>query len=197
MGSYSTILCLVDGLARTKHFTTSSKSFPPYPTVMASTLHIVVLRIQYHYGFLPSYCILDLKPENLLLSKSSTCKNIKVADFGMAAYTDPTALLSTSCGSPHYASPEVVEGKSYKGNVSDIWSCGVILYALLVGRLPFDHENIRILLEKVKMATYDTPKDVPAAARDLISRMLEKDVTKRITVRIHVVVAIVYTLTLY
>lgn len=139
---------------------------------------------------------LDLKPENLLLSKSSTCQNIKVADFGMAAYTNPTALLSTSCGSPHYASPEVVEGKSYKGNVSDIWSCGVILYALLVGRLPFDHENLRILLEKVKMATYEPPKDVPASARDLISRMLEKDVRRRITVRTCLVIILLHMLTM-
>jgi serine/threonine-protein kinase HSL1, negative regulator of Swe1 kinase len=123
------------------------------------------------------------------LSKTGTCQNIKVADFGMAAYADPTALLSTSCGSPHYASPEVIEGKSYKGNVSDIWSCGVILYALLVGRLPFDHENLRILLAKVKMAKYETPKDIPAAAKDLISRMLEKDVTRRITVRNPTVIA--------
>ena len=114
----------------------------------------------------------------------------------MAAYTNPTALLSTSCGSPHYASPEVVEGKSYKGNVSDIWSCGVILYALLVGRLPFDHENLRILLEKVKMATYEPPKDVPASARDLISRMLEKDVRRRITVRTCLVIILLHMLTM-
>ncbi|KAF8513471.1 kinase-like domain-containing protein [Gautieria morchelliformis] len=142
----------------------------------------IISAISYCHGF--NIAHRDLKPENLLLSKSGTCQNIKVADFGMAAYTDPLALLSTSCGSPHYASPEVIEGKSYKGNVSDIWSCGVILYALLVGRLPFDHENLRVLLAKVKMAKYETPKDIPAAARDLISRMLEKDVTQRITVRI-------------
>ena len=102
----------------------------------------------------------------------------------MAAYTDPAAMLSTSCGSPHYASPEVVEGRFYKGNVSDVWSCGVILYALLAGRLPFDDGNLRVLLEKVKMATYHMPIDMPPAAQDLISRMLERDVTRRITVRV-------------
>ncbi|KAF8582778.1 Pkinase-domain-containing protein [Ramaria rubella] len=146
----------------------------------------IISAISYCHGF--NIAHRDLKPENLLLSKSNTHRNIKVADFGMAAYTDPTTLLSTSCGSPHYASPEVVEGGSYKGSVSDIWSCGVILYALLVGRLPFDHENLRILLEKVKIATYETPVDIPPAAKDLLSKMLEKDVTQRITmsqIRIH------------
>jgi len=92
-------------------------------------------------------------------------------------------MLETSCGSPHYASPEVVQGKAYKGFTSDIWSCGVILYALLVGRLPFDDENIRHLLEKVKCGKFIMPTDIPLAAQDLIARMLEKDVNKRIAMQ--------------
>lgn len=122
----------------------------------------------------------DLKPENLLLDKDN---NIKVADFGMAAWEGGVAMLETSCGSPHYASPEVVEGKAYRGYMSDIWSCGVILYALLVGRLPFDDENIRRLLEKVKKGKYVMPDDIPLGAQDLLARMLEKDVDKRITMK--------------
>ncbi|NXD32139.1 HSL1 kinase, partial [Spelaeornis formosus] len=74
----------------------------------------------------------DLKPENLLLDKD---KNIKVADFGMAAWEAGERMLETSCGSPHYASPEIVAGKAYHGSSSDIWSCGIILFALLTGRL--------------------------------------------------------------
>jgi serine/threonine protein kinase len=122
----------------------------------------------------------DLKPENLLLDRDN---NIKVADFGMAAWEGGVAMLETSCGSPHYASPEVVQGKAYKGYTSDIWSCGVILYALLVGRLPFDDENIRHLLEKVKRGKYMMPDDIPLGAQNLLARMLEKDVDKRITMR--------------
>lgn len=121
----------------------------------------------------------DLKPENLLLDKA---RNIKVADFGMAAWEGGVGMLETSCGSPHYASPEVVEGRSYHGSTSDIWSCGVILFALLAGRLPFDDENIRTLLEKVKLGKYAMPNDIDPAAKDLIARMLQKDVAKRITV---------------
>ena len=122
----------------------------------------------------------DLKPENLLLDRDN---NIKVADFGMAAWEGGMDMLETSCGSPHYASPEVVQGKAYKGFTSDIWSCGVILYALLVGRLPFDDENIRVLLDKVKRAKFVMPTDIPLAAQDLIARMLQKDVDNRITMK--------------
>jgi serine/threonine protein kinase len=75
--------------------------------------------------------------------------NIKVADFGMASLQVTGKMLETSCGSPHYASPEIIKGVKYDGAAADIWSCGVILYALLTGNLPFDDENIRRLLSKV------------------------------------------------
>lgn len=82
----------------------------------------------------------DLKPENLLLNLNG---DIKIADFGMANSQGQGKMLLTSCGSPHYAAPEIVKGIHYNGNESDIWSCGIILYALLTGNLPFDDENIR------------------------------------------------------
>jgi len=71
---------------------------------------------------------------------------------------------------------------SYHGAASDIWSCGVILFALLTGRLPFDDENIRILLQKVKNGRFSIPADLPADAKDLITRMLVVDPERRITV---------------
>ncbi|KAG8899364.1 hypothetical protein FRB99_006764, partial [Tulasnella sp. 403] len=120
----------------------------------------------------------DLKPENILLDHE---KNVKVADFGMAAWEGGDAMLQTSCGSPHYAAPEVVAGEEYHGSVSDVWSCGVILFALLVGRLPFDDDNIRILLQKVREGRYAIPDYVDSNGKDLIRRMLERDVKKRIT----------------
>ncbi|KAA1468869.1 Pkinase-domain-containing protein [Dentipellis sp. KUC8613] len=123
----------------------------------------------------------DLKPENLLLDRD---KNIKVADFGMAAWqkNNGNGLLQTACGSPHYAAPEVIEGRAYDGSRSDIWSCGVILFALLAGRLPFDDEDLHALLEKVKIGRFEMPGTVDSRAQDLIYKMLEKDVTKRITI---------------
>ncbi len=85
-----------------------------------------------------SICHRDLKPENILIDSNN---NIKIADFGMATVMKYGAQLSTSCGSPHYTSPEVVSGGSYDGKVSDVWSVGVILYALITAQLPFDHEK--------------------------------------------------------
>ena len=121
----------------------------------------------------------DLKPENLLLDRD---KNIKVADFGMAVWQSAGNMLNTACGSPHYAAPEVIKGEAYDGTAADIWSCGVILYALLIGRLPFDDEDLPKLLEKVKLGKFTMPGDVDARAQNLIRRMLEKDVAKRITI---------------
>lgn len=121
----------------------------------------------------------DLKPENILLDKN---KNIKIADFGMAVWQGKSDMLKTACGSPHYAAPEVINGEPYNGTASDVWSCGVILYALLTGRLPFDDEDIVPLLEKVRQGKYLLPSDMDPQVKDLISKMLEKDTKKRITV---------------
>ncbi|KAI0741948.1 kinase-like domain-containing protein [Daedaleopsis nitida] len=121
----------------------------------------------------------DLKPENLLLDRD---KNIKVADFGMAVWQGSGNMLNTACGSPHYAAPEVIMGKAYDGTASDIWSCGVVLYALLAGRLPFDDEDLPTLLEKVKIGKFTMPTNIDSRAQNLIRRMLEKDVRKRITI---------------
>lgn len=120
----------------------------------------------------------DLKPENLLLDSN---KNIKIADFGMAAMEISNGMLETSCGSPHYASPEIVAGKAYHGSASDIWSCGVVLFALLVGRLPFDDPNMRVLLQKVRAGRFEIPSYIPAEAKDLIRKMLVVDPEYRIT----------------
>ena len=89
--------------------------------------------------------------------------------------------LNGSYRSPHYASPEVVQGISYEGEKADIWSCGVILYALVSGKLPFDNENIRVLLGKVKTGVFTMPAFLPREIQDLISKMLVVDPKKRIT----------------
>lgn len=97
--------------------------------------------------------------------------------------------MRTSCGSPNYAAPEVISGGLYAGAEVDVWSCGVILYALLCGTLPFDDENIPSLFKKIKSGMYNVPSHLSQSARDLLLRMLVVDPLKRLTmmdVRQHV-----------
>ncbi|KAF7309721.1 CAMK/CAMKL/GIN4 protein kinase [Mycena indigotica] len=121
----------------------------------------------------------DLKPENILLDEQS---NIKIADFGMAAWLT-NGMLQTSCGSPHYAAPEVFDSRRYEGSGADIWSCGVILFSLLAGRLPFesDDDDMDALVPKILGAAYDMPQDIDPSAQDLIRKMLVVNPHQRIT----------------
>uniref|UniRef100_A0A3B4TUB2 Serine/threonine-protein kinase BRSK1-like n=1 Tax=Seriola dumerili TaxID=41447 RepID=A0A3B4TUB2_SERDU len=125
-----------------------------------------------------SICHRDLKPENLLLDEKN---NIRIADFGMASLQVGDSLLETSCGSPHYACPEVIRGEKYDGRRADVWSCGVILFALLVGALPFDHDNLRQLLEKVKSGVFHMPHFIPPDCQALLKGMIEVNPDKRLT----------------
>ncbi|XP_067347695.1 serine/threonine-protein kinase BRSK2-like isoform X9 [Channa argus] len=125
-----------------------------------------------------SICHRDLKPENLLLDEKN---NIRIADFGMASLQVGDSLLETSCGSPHYACPEVIRGEKYDGRRADAWSCGVILFALLVGALPFDDDNLRNLLEKVKLGVFHMPHFIPPDCQNLLRGMIEVDPGKRLT----------------
>uniref|UniRef100_A0A8C7P894 Protein kinase domain-containing protein n=1 Tax=Oncorhynchus mykiss TaxID=8022 RepID=A0A8C7P894_ONCMY len=124
-----------------------------------------------------SICHRDLKPENLLLDEKN---DIRIADFGMASLQVGDSLLETSCGSPHYACPEVIRGEKYDGRRADVWSCGVILFALLVGALPFDHDNLRQLLEKVKSGVFHMPHFIPPDCQALLKGMIEVDPDKRL-----------------
>ncbi|KAL8904125.1 MAG: hypothetical protein Q9207_003476 [Kuettlingeria erythrocarpa] len=122
----------------------------------------------------------DLKPENLLLDNEL---NVKIADFGLSNVLTDGNFLKTSCGSPNYAAPEVIGGKLYAGPEVDVWSCGVILYVLLCGRLPFDDEFIPALFKKIAAGTYNTPHYLPSGARNLIHKMLKVNPVHRITVQ--------------
>lgn len=121
----------------------------------------------------------DLKPENLLLDKNL---NVKIADFGLSNVMTDGQFLKTSCGSPNYAAPEVIRGNHYAGPEVDVWSCGVILFALLCGTLPFDDENIPALFKKIKGGVYTLPNHLSEGTRDLIPKMLVVSPNLRITI---------------
>lgn len=121
----------------------------------------------------------DLKPENLLLDDNL---NVKIADFGLSNIMTDGNFLKTSCGSPNYAAPEVIGGKLYAGPEVDVWSCGVILYVLLVGRLPFDHEHIPTLFAKIARGSYMVPTWMSPGATTLIKKMLVVNPVQRATI---------------
>ena len=121
----------------------------------------------------------DLKPENLLLDENL---NVKIADFGLSNIMTDGNFLKTSCGSPNYAAPEVINGKLYAGPEVDVWSCGVILYVLLVGRLPFDDEHIPSLFAKIAKGHYVVPNYMSSGAAALIRKMLAVNPVHRATI---------------
>ncbi|GAP89511.2 putative CAMK CAMKL AMPK protein kinase [Rosellinia necatrix] len=121
----------------------------------------------------------DLKPENLLLDDQL---NVKIADFGLSNIMTDGNFLKTSCGSPNYAAPEVISGKLYAGPEVDVWSCGVILYVLLVGRLPFDDDHIPSLFAKIQRGVFTIPNWIKSEAQDLIRKMLQTNPVQRATI---------------
>jgi len=122
----------------------------------------------------------DLKPENLLLDKNN---NVRIADFGLSNILNDGEFLKTSCGSPNYAAPEVICGKLYAGPEVDVWSSGVILYALLCGTLPFDDDNTNKLFQKIKRGVYETPEHIKhSSVSNLISQMLTVNPVERATI---------------
>ena len=121
----------------------------------------------------------DLKPENILLDEHG---RVKIGDFGLANLMRDGEFFKTSCGSPNYAAPEVISGKPYCGAEIDVWSCGVVLYALLAGALPFDEARLPALYEKIKTGQYHMPYHFSDPVKDLIARMLTLDPIARITV---------------
>ena len=137
----------------------------------------MISAITYCHSF--NICHRDLKPENILITANL---RIKIADFGMAAlHQTATHRLATACGSPHYAAPELLKNRQYRGDKADTWSMGVILYAMLSASLPFDDPDLRVMMSKTKKGLYHMPKFLSPHAQDLIRRMLQVNPDVRIS----------------
>ena len=123
----------------------------------------------------------DLKPENLLLTHEHI---LKIIDFGLSNYfkNGQIELLETPCGSPCYASPEMLSGKRYNGFKIDIWATGIILFAMLCGYLPFDDKDNNILFQKILECKIIFPKGLSHEAKDLLRKILVTNPKKRITI---------------
>lgn len=128
----------------------------------------------------------DIKPENLLLGADG---DLKISDFGLSALHDGRAgadggLLHTRCGTPAYAAPEVLRTKGYNGAKADIWSCGVVLYVLLAGFLPFDDRNLAVMFKKAIRSQYSFPPWFSTETKRLVLKLLDPNPAKRISIRV-------------
>ena len=125
-------------------------------------------------------CHRDLKPENLLLDFDKT---LKIVDFGLSnLYDPPDTMLKTACGSPCYAAPEMIAGKKYVGLKSDLWSSGVILYAMVCGFLPFEDPKTSNLYKKIMAGEYKIPKFLSTDCSHFVSKILETDPETRYSI---------------
>ena len=125
----------------------------------------------------------DIKPENLIIDKKT--KDLKIVDFGLSNIfnTEKTKMLSSSCGSPSYAAPEMLQGKNYNPQPVDIWSSGIVLYAMVCGFLPFEDENNDLLYRKICIGKYIIPDFISNKCKDLLKKLLVTDPNKRITIK--------------
>ena len=120
----------------------------------------------------------DLKPENLLFDNFG---RIKISDFGLSRFVSSENLVATPCGSPCYASPECLSGRPYNGITSDMWSCGVILYAMLTGQLPWTKRNQTELFRQIRSGDYTIPNFVSPEGKALIQGLMTVNISKRLT----------------
>ncbi|VFR00455.1 unnamed protein product [Cuscuta campestris] len=124
----------------------------------------------------------DLKPENLLLNENG---DLKISDFGLSAVSDQVrqdGMLHTLCGTPAYVAPEILTKKGYDGAKADVWSCGVVLYVLTAGYLPFNDPNLMVMYKKIYKGEFRCPRWMSPDLKRLLSRLLDTNPATRITI---------------
>lgn len=119
----------------------------------------------------------DIKPPNILLDSQ---KNLKLIDFGLGNFYGEQELLKTPCGSPCYAAPELICGEDYDPQQVDVWSCGITLFYMLFGRLPFDEDNKDRLYDKIIACSYKMGSGASSGASRLLKRIFVRDPKKRL-----------------
>jgi serine/threonine protein kinase len=118
----------------------------------------------------------DVKPENILLDDAFVPK---LADFGLCHLVKPDSLMTTPCGSPEYAAPELLSGKSYDGRASDVWSLGVVLFVMATAALPWKSTVPASLFQEIAAGDYRVPGYVSPSLRGLIVQMMSLDPAQR------------------
>ncbi|KAL0225506.1 hypothetical protein RCL1_003418 [Eukaryota sp. TZLM3-RCL] len=173
-------LYIVLELADGELFNLISKQHHFEESVAANYFHQLVSGIQYLHSQHISHR--DIKPENILLTNNV----IKITDFGLARILESSESAQTACGTLHYVAPDVIRSRESGGYcpfLSDIWSCGVVLYVMCAGRLPFENrQSTSLLFNQICSCDYEMPRHFSTLLQDLIRKILVADPQKRLTI---------------
>ena len=122
----------------------------------------------------------DIKLDNILLDGKGI---VKIADFGVSKQTRPGEVMREQCGTPAYIAPEIIRDRGYTGFKADLWSAGVVLYAMLYGTVPFKANNMQDLHKLILAAKYNLKDEISEGAKSLLRALLEPDPVKRLTIK--------------
>lgn len=121
----------------------------------------------------------DIKLDNILLNEYG---HIKICDFGVSRRIIRGEKLKERCGTPAYIAPEIIQGIPYDGTKADIWSAGVVLYAMIYGNFPFRADNVEELETLIITGKFPVQDDISDSANLLITKILTKDPQLRPTI---------------